>query len=255
MIGAIAGDIIGSPYEWHPIKTKDFPLFSDASKFTDDTVLAIATADAILNRKSYLSAYKEYPKLFPGRGYGDNFIRWVGSRSEEPYNSFGNGSAMRVSPIGWLFEDVDRVLEEAKKSAEVTHNHPEGIKGAQAVALAVFLARKGIKKDMIKTELEKRFQYNLGRTLEDIRPDYKFDVTCQGSVPESIISFLYADSLEDSIRNAVSLGGDSDTMACIAGSIAEAYYRKVPGIIAEGVRSRLDFRLVRILEELEKITK
>lgn len=249
MLGAIAGDIIGSPYEWDPVKFKDFTLFSEDSDFTDDTVLTVATADALLYGKSYLEVYKKYPDKFYHRGYGDHFAQWATSRSTEPYNSFGNGSAMRVSPVGWFFNDVDKVLEEAKKSAEVTHNHPEGIRGAQAVALAIFLARKNFDKDFIKSDLKKRFHYNLDRTLEEIRPKYKFDVTCQGSVPEAIISFLESESFEDAIRNAVSLGGDSDTQACITGSIAEAYYKEIPDFIINEVRKRLDPRLIQILDE------
>lgn len=251
MLGAIAGDIIGSSYEWDPVKFKDFILFSEDSDFTDDTVLTIATADALLHRKSYLEVYKEYPSKFYNRGYGDHFVRWASSRSNEPYNSFGNGSAMRISPIGWFFNEIDEVLEEAKKSSEITHDHPGGIKGAQSVALAILLARKGYDKGLIKFELENRFGYNLDRTLEEIRPTYKFDVTCQGSVPESIIAFLESTDYEDAVRNAVSLGGDSDTQACIAGSIAEAYFKKIPDFIIEETRKRLVPDLIYILDKFK----
>ncbi|MDP2695797.1 MAG: ADP-ribosylglycohydrolase family protein [bacterium] len=253
MLGAIAGDIIGSSYEWSPIKTKNFELFSKDSDFTDDTVLTIATADALLNGKSYLEVYKKYPDEFYNRGYGDNFAKWASSEQAEPYNSFGNGSAMRVSPIGWFFDDVDKVLEEAKKSAEATHNHPEGVKGAQAVALAILLARKDIDKVAIKKEIQKRFQYDLNRTLEEIRPIYKFDVTCQGSVPEALIAFLESIDYEDSVRNAVSLGGDSDTQACIAGSVAEAYYGTIPDFIVYEALKRLDTKLSQILRKFVEV--
>lgn len=253
MIGSIAGDIIGSAYEWNPVKTKDFQLFSDKSNFTDDSVLTIATADAILHNRSYSDVYKEYTRKFPGRGYGEKFIKWANGDSSEPYNSFGNGSAMRVSPIGFLFNDIDKVLEEAKKSAEVTHNHPEGIKGAQATALAIFLARIGKDKDFIKSEIENRFDYDLDRKLEYIRPDYKFNVSCQGSVPESIICFLESNSFEDAIRNAISLGGDADTMACIAGGIAEAYYKEIPKYISDEVHKKLDSELLNVLNKYKHV--
>jgi len=235
MIGAIAGDIIGSPFEHHPIKTKQFSLFGNGNRFTDDTVLTVAVADAILTGRDYGVVIAEYAERYPKAGYGSSFTRWVKAWDKEPYGSYGNGSAMRVSPVGWAFTNVRDVLREAKRSAEVTHNHHEGIKGAQATALAVFLARKGKGKVAIKEEIGTRFGYDLDRTLDEIRPSYKFDVTCQGSVPESILAFLESDSYEDAIRNAVSLGGDADTQACIAGSIAEAFYGVVPEAIAERV--------------------
>jgi ADP-ribosylglycohydrolase len=233
MFGAIAGDIIGSAYEHNPIKTKTFDLFGNGSTFTDDTVLTIAVADAILTGRDYGTVLADYAERYPKAGYGSSFKQWVKSWDRKPYNSFGNGSAMRVSPIGWAFNTVREVLREAKRSAEVTHNHPEGIKGARATALAVFLARTGTSKAKIKTEIQKRFGYDLNRTLDQIRPTYTFDVTCQGSVPESIIAFLESESYEDAVRNAVSLGGDADTQACIAGAIAEAFYGGVPEEIAE----------------------
>ena len=223
MLGAIAGDVIGSVYEAHPIKYTDFPLFGRSSHFTDDTVLTVAAAYSILEKVDYATAFKTFGRRYPGAGYGSSFYQWIFSPDGRPYNSWGNGSAMRVSPVGFAFESIDAVLEEAERSASVTHNHPEGIKGAQATALAVFLARKGENTDFIKSKIEKRFNYNLNRTLEDIRPEYRFDVSSQGSVPESIIAFLESNNFEDAVRKAVSLGGDSDTMACIAGGIAHAF--------------------------------
>jgi len=228
LLGAIAGDIIGSPFEAAPIKQKQFPLFSKASRFTDDTVLTVAVADCILHKKSYVTTFHDYVIRHPDAGYGGTFIRWALSGDTEPYNSWGNGSAMRVSPIGWAARDADEVMAEAGRSAEVTHNHPEGVKGAQATALAVFLARTGSSREDIRNAIRDRFAYDLERTVEDIRPTYGFDVSCQGSVPESLISFLDSSDYEDAVRNAVSLGGDADTMACIAGAVAEAFYRHIP---------------------------
>ena len=228
MIGAIAGDIIGSVYENKPIKTTDFPLFSDGSMFTDDTVLTVAVADALLNDRDYAKFLRIWGRRYPNAGYGKSFITWIAIDGHPPYGSWGNGAAMRVSPIGWVCNSFDEVLAEAECSAVVSHNHPEAIKGAQAVALAVYLARTGSTKTEIKQEITKRFSYDLDRTVDAIRPTYTFDVSTQGSVPESIICFLESVSYEDAVRNAVSLGGDSDTMACIAGSIAETFYGSVP---------------------------
>ena len=239
MIGAITGDIIGSVYERYQIKTTDFPLFQDHCHFTDDSVLTIAIARAIVEGTSYLDVVREVGRRYPNAGYGGTFIHWLFSQSSEPYNSWGNGSAMRVSPVGFAFDSVERVLDEAAKTAEITHNHPEGIKGAQAVALAVFLARTGQAKSQIREQIQSKFEYDLGRTVDQIRPGYRFDVSCQGSVPESIIAFLDSTGFEDAVRKAVSLGGDSDTMACMAGAIAEAFYGGVPRDIAEKVRAIL----------------
>lgn len=223
MIGAIAGDIIGSVYERHPIKTKGFPLFHPQCRFTDDTVLTIAVAKAILEDRNYLKAVWEMGRKYPHAGYGGSFIHWLRSTSPEPYNSWGNGSAMRVSPVGFAFDTVDTVLREAALTAEISHNHPEGVKGAQATALSVYLARTTRDKTLIRREVADRFGYDLDRTVDDIRPSYAFDISCQGTVPEGIIAFLESDSYEDAVRNAISLGGDSDTLACITGGIAEAY--------------------------------
>jgi ADP-ribosylglycohydrolase len=249
MRGAIAGDVIGAPYEWNRIKTTDFPLFRSESHWTDDTVLTVAVAEALLGDGDYRAALRSWGVRYPHAGYGGMFRRWLASpsRRSPAYNSFGNGSAMRVSAVGWLRHSTDAVLAEAAKSAEVTHNHPEGVKGAQAVALAILRARTGISKLDIRHELTDRFGYDLERRLEDIRPVYQFDETCQGSVPEALIAFFEADSWEAAVRNAVSLGGDADTQACIAGSVAEAFYGGVPAEIWSEVEVRLPPDMRRLL--------
>jgi ADP-ribosylglycohydrolase len=249
MIGAIAGDIIGSVYEHSPIKTKNFPLFDPHCRFTDDSVLTIAVAASIFSGCSYLESIKEVGQRYPNAGYGASFFEWLFSHDPRPYNSWGNGSAMRVSPVGFAFDTEKDVLEQAKKSAEISHNHPEGIKGAQATALAIFLARKFRDKDKIRSKIDQIFGYNMDRTVEDIRPDYAFDISCQGTVPEAIIAFLDSSSYEDAIRNAVSLGGDSDTLACISGGIAEAFYGEVPSQIREKVKNILTPELWEITEK------
>jgi len=248
VIGAIAGDIIGSVYEFHNIKTTDLALFNPYSTFTDDTVLTVAVADCILHRKDYSQTLREYGRKYPNRGYGGMFSQWLHSDTMKPYRSFGNGSAMRVSPVGFAFDTLDGVLVEAKKSAEVTHSHPEGIKGAQAVAAAIFLARTGSSSEQIKEYIERKFGYNLDRTLDKIRPGYRFDVTCQGSVPEAIIFFLESTDYEDAVRKAVSLGGDSDTIACITGGIAQACYKRIPNYILKEVRQLLTPELLDIVD-------
>jgi ADP-ribosylglycohydrolase len=248
MIGAIAGDIIGSVYEFHWIKTKEFPLFDPGCRFTDDSVLTVAVAEAILSGRSCLDTIREIGRRYPGSGYGGYFRNWLHSSDPRPYNSWGNGSAMRVSPVGFAFDKLEKVLEEARHSAEITHNHPEGIKGAQATALAVFLARTGQTKEQIRDEITSRFHYDLDRTLDQIRPSYAFDESCQRTVPEAIIAFLESTSYEDAIRNAVSLGGDSDTLACITGGIAEAFYGEVPVLIRLKVRELLPPDLWEITE-------
>lgn len=239
MIGAISGDIIGSVYERYPVKTKDFPLFSPHCTFTDDTVLTIAIAGAILNGDDYAVTVRKIGRKYPHCGYGGSFFHWLFSETSAPYNSWGNGAAMRVSPVGFAFDSAERVLAEAKKTAEFTHNHPEGIKGAQAAALAVFVARTTRDKEQVKSEIQEEFGYDLDRTLNDIRPGYRFDISCQGTVPEAIIAFLESTSYEDAVRNAVSLGGDSDTLACITGGIAHAFYGGVPDYIADKVKEIL----------------
>ena len=251
MLGAVGGDIVGSVYEGRPVKTTAFPLFGRRSRFTDDTVLSAAVAHAILEGVDYAVALKTFGRRYPDAGYGGSFYGWLFSDESRPYNSWGNGSAMRVSPVGFAFDSEADVLEEAERSAAVTHNHPEGIKGAQATALAVFLARKGAGRSEIREAVSRRFGYDLHRTLEAIRPAYRFDVSCRGSVPESIIAFLESESWEDAVRKAVSLGGDSDTMACIAGGIAEAFYGGVPESVAAEIRTRLDGDLLRVIDRFE----
>ncbi|MDY6866478.1 MAG: ADP-ribosylglycohydrolase family protein [Chloroflexota bacterium] len=255
MLGAMIGDIVGSVYEWHNIKTTDFVLFKSDSTFTDDTVLTAATTHALMTDGDYTAAYQDFARRYPGRGYGGNFSRWIWAEDPQPYNSWGNGSAMRVSPVGFAFDTAEKVLAEAERSAAVTHNHPEGIKGAQATALAILLARQGTSQSDIRREIAVRFDYDLDRKLDDIRPGYALDVSCQGSVPESIIAFLESESYEDAIRKAISLGGDSDTIACITGGIAEAYYGGVPKEIAAEGRARLSGELVQIIEDFWEFIK
>lgn len=243
MLGAIAGDIIGSVHEGAGTKRKDFPLFNTGCTFTDDTVLTVAVAHALLDGGDYADYFHEYFRRYPYAGYGGSFARWAAARERRPYMSWGNGSAMRVSPVAYAFDDLDEVLAEAKRSAEVTHNHEEGIRGAQATAAAVFMARSGASKDDIRESISAIFGYALDATLDAIRSDYQFDVSCQGSVPESLIAFLESTSHEDTVRNAVSLGGDADTMACIAGGVAEAYYGGVPSSISAVALDMLDDHL------------
>jgi len=249
MLGAIAGDVIGSIYEGRPIKTTDFELFNPRCTFTDDTVLTVATMDCILHQRDYADTYRKYYRRYPYAGYGGYFIRWALTPGAGPYNSLGNGSAMRVSPIGFAYQTLDEVLKQARESAQVTHNHPEGIKGSQAVAAAIFMARTGKSKREIKEFIEKNFHYDLGESLEDIRRWYGFDPTCPGSVPQAIIAFLESEDYEDTVRKAISLGGDSDTLACMAGGIAEAYYGEVPKKIKDFVLGKLDEFMQVIIDE------
>lgn len=251
MLGAIAGDIIGSRFEHAGIKSKDFELFNRQSIFTDDTVHTVALADSLLHNIPYQEKLREYFHYYPYAGYGGRFRRWARSPQPMPYGSYGNGSAMRVSPISWYYDTQDEVLEAARRSAEMTHNHPEGLRGAQSVAGAVFIARKGADKKQIRDFIQDTFAYDLSGSLDEIRPGYRFDVSCQGSVPYAILAFLESTDFEDAIRNAVSLGGDSDTQACIAGSIAEAYYGGVPVGIADEALARLDSRLTAIYEKFQ----
>ena len=247
MLGAIAGDIIGSAYEFHATKSKNFPLFVDESRFTDDSVLTVAVAEWILDGGDLASRLRHYYSIFPRAGYGGMFREWAESPSRGPYYSFGNGSAMRVNPVGFAFDVLDDVLRVAEESAAVTHDHPEGVRGAQAVAMAIFLARNERDKNEIARELKSRFAYDLDTPLDAIRPSYSFDVTCQGSVPQALRAFIESTSFEDALRNAVSLGGDADTQACIAGGVAEAYYG-VPKEIEAEVRRRLDPRLAEVMD-------
>ncbi len=251
MLGAIAGDVIGSVFEGRPIKSAAFPLFEPDSSYTDDTVLTVAIVDAILKKRDYGAALRDFGRRYPDAGYGMHFRAWLFASDAAPYNSFGNGAAMRVSPVGLAFDSVDEVLDEAGRTAAVTHNHPEGIKGAQATALAVFLARMGSSKEAVRQDVSMLFGYDLDRRLDDIRPGYHFDVSCQGSVPESIIAFLESHDFESAVRNAISLGGDADTMACIAGAIAQAFYKTIPKEIIAGVNRRLPREFLLIIQEFE----
>lgn len=239
LCGAMAGDMIGSFYEFNATKKTDFYLFTPFSSFTDDTVMTVANADWLMTGDSLMGIMQDYGNRYPHAGYGGMFRNWLREEEPKPYNSFGNGSAMRVSPVGWAFDTLEETLEAAKRSAEITHNHPEGIKGAQATAACIYLARTGKTKQEIKEYIEQTFGYNLNRTCDEIRPDYHFDVTCQGSVPESIIAFLESTDFENAVRLAVSLGGDADTMGAITGGIAEAFYGGVPKHIRKEVLKRL----------------
>ena len=261
MKGAIIGDIVGSIYEFHNIKTKDFPLFSPNCFFTDDTVMTVAIAaaletagkdapDAVVSRWM-LKMMRGYGRTYPDRGYGGMFRRWLEDRHPRPYYSSGNGSAMRVSSAGWLFDDLQTVRHMARLSAEVTHNHPEGIKGAEATASAIYLARTGSTKAEIKAYIETNFHYDLSRTCDEIRPAYRHVESCQETVPEAITAFLEGESFEDVIRTAVSLGGDCDTLTCIAGSIAEGFYG-VPEELKKQCRERLPEDLRKVLRRFEE---
>jgi ADP-ribosylglycohydrolase len=252
LLGALAGDVIGSVYEFNAPKTTEFELFTPESQITDDSILTLAVADAIMNGCCYQDRIRKYALAYPHNGYGGMFLSWMYARHPRPYNSFGNGSAMRVSPVGWAFNSAEDVLREAEASAAVTHNHPEGIKGAQAVAFAVFHARHGGTKAEIRTEITERFGYDLSLTLDAIRPTYQFNETCQGTVPQAIIAFLESENFEEAIRNAISLGGDADTLAAISGSIAEAFYEGVPEEIAREVRTRLPEELWSIVERFSR---
>ena len=243
MLGAIAGDVIGSVHEHMGTKSTDFDLFTAGCRFTDDTVLTVAVADCLMEGREYVEAFHDYFLAYPNAGYGYRFFHWASSRSRSPYNSWGNGSAMRVAPVGHAFDSLDDVLVHAARSAEVTHNHPEGVKGAQATAAAVFMARSGETKRNMKSSLEHRFGYDLNRRLDDIRPTHRFDESCQGTVPLALIAFLESTDYEDAVRKAVSLGGDADTLACIAGAVAEAHYGGVPPLIAAQALAVLDDRL------------
>ena len=254
MIGAICGDVVGSVYEWHNIKTKEFELFRNDCEFTDDSVMTVAIAKASLEyikdrnkdkfRENCIKYMREIGIRYPNCGYGGRFYLWLGSMNPQPYNSFGNGSAMRVSPVGWVAESLEEAEELAKISAEVTHNHPEGIKGAVVTAGCIWLLRNGADKEKVREYAQK--YYDLSLTVDAIRPIYRYDVTCQGTMPPAIVCFLEAESFEDTIRNAISIGGDSDTLAAIAGSIAEAYYG-VPEEITERTLTYLP-------EDLKEIT-
>ena len=257
MYGAILGDIIGSPYEFDMGgKTKDFPLFSEESYFTDDTVMTLAVAEAFMGApdtaigKRLVASMQKWGHRYPGAGYGVRFSRWLDSADPKPYNSFGNGSAMRVSSVAWLYGDLATVRRMARLSAAVTHNHPEGIKGAEATAAAIYLARTGSSKAAIKTYMEEEFHYDLSRSCDEIRPFYHHVESCQETVPEAITAFLEGESFEDVIRTAVSLGGDCDTLTAIAGSIAEGFYG-VPASLKEACRASLPQDLLKVLDRFD----
>lgn len=255
IIGAIAGDIIGSIYEFDSIKTKDFNLFSRRSGFTDDTVMTLAIANWLcVNKDSkhvLINNLKYFGNKYPNAGYGGMFRNWLHQDSPEPYGSWANGSAMCVSPCAWVADSLEEAQELAKTSAAVTHDHPEGIKGALATVDAIYLARIGASKEEIRNHVELRYDYDLNRSVDEIRPSYKFDVSCRGSVPESIICFLDAGDFEDTLRNAVSLGGDADTQAAIAGSIASAYWDVSKNIAYKAIH-RLDYRLLNVFIDFEE---
>ena len=271
MLGAIIGDMVGSIYEFNNIKRTDFALFSPESNYTDDSIMTLAVGNWLMEREKpedierleeFIVTYaNEYP--CPMGGYGGRFREWLfgmkkclpNSLGRKPYNSWGNGSAMRVSSVGWLCNTLKEVEQTAQETAAITHNHPEGIKGAQATAVAIFLARKGFDKDIIRTVIEQRYGYNLHRTCSEIRPTYAFDKSCQGTVPEAIIAFLESTDFESAIRLAVSLGGDSDTLACITGGIAEAYYKKIPAAIMDEARRRLPEKFKKLLEAFYDMVK
>ena len=256
MYGAILGDMIGAPYEFdRGDKTKEFPLFCKYSRFTDDSVMTIAVAEALLDfrfredediKAGLVESMRKWGKKYPDAGYGRKFYHWLHARHPEPYGSYGNGSAMRVSSAGWLFDTLEQARHMARLSAEVTHNHPEGIKGAEATASAIFLARTGHSKDEIRDYIVREFGYDLSRTCDQIRPGYYHNESCQKTVPEAITAFLEGADFEDVIRTAVSLGGDCDTLTCIAGSIAEAFYG-VPAILEAECKSRLQEDMLYIL--------
>ena len=256
MLGAIIGDIAGSVYEFNNIKSEDFPLLEDRCFFTDDSVMTVAVAEALLNGKRdekkteacMVKAMKKYGKAFPNAGYGGRFSGWLESKEPKPYGSYGNGSAMRVSPVAWYFHSLEKVEKFAEISARVTHDHPEGIKGVKAVAVAIFMARNGRDKDYIKRYLELKYRYDFSRTLDEIRPTYQFDETCQGTVPVALEAFFEAESFEDTIRKAISVGGDSDTVAAIAGSVAEAVY-PIPKEMPERPKSFLGKKLLALLKK------
>ena len=265
MYGAILGDIIGAPYEFGMgDKSKCFPLFSEESRFTDDTVMTIAVAEALMEvntdmpdekiKDIIIDSLKKWGRKYPSAGYGERFGLWLYFDDRNPYNSFGNGSAMRVSSAAWLFDDIETVRRMARLSAEVTHNHPEGIKGAEATACAIFMARKGENKKNIKCYVENEFGYDLSRKLDDIRPYYRHIESCMQTVPEAIISFLEGESFEDTVRNAVSLGGDADTLAAIAGSIAEGYFG-IEENLKDECKKRLDKELGSVLDKFEEKIK
>jgi ADP-ribosyl-[dinitrogen reductase] hydrolase len=254
MIGSIIGDIAGSCYEFSENKDITSPLFPPGADFTDDTVMLVATAHALLRGKGFSKAYRTFGAQYPSPmgGYGARFGAWLESMDPEPYGSWGNGSAMRVPPVGWAFASLEETLQRAGESAAVTHNHPEGIKGASATAAAIWLARTGTPKEAIRNYVMKSFGYDLQRTCDSIRPSYRFNESSQGTVPEAIIAFLDSTDFEHAIQLAISLGGDADTLACITGGIAQAYYKKIPAYMIQKARNILDPSLLSVVEEFNR---
>lgn len=262
IFGAIVGDVVGKPYEFHNIKTKDFDLLSEESRFSDDTVMTLAIASALRKWKkgepidegefeqAVIKAMKFFGEVYPNAGYGGKFRHWLTNPDPKPYNSWGNGSAMRVSPVAWYFDDLETVEKFAAITAKVTHNHPEGLKGAKATAAAIFLARTGKTKSAIRGYIEAKYGYDLTRTCDEIRPDYTFESSCMGTVPQAITAFLEGENFEDALRNAVSLGGDTDTLAAITCSIADGMWG-VPEEIEQLIRPRLDDLLNAELDKWE----
>lgn len=257
MLGAIVGDIVGSVYEYNPIKKRNFPLFGSGCSFTDDTVMTIAVAEGFMNtlgmgpkevRAEIISRMQYWGRKYPEAGYGGRFIAWLNESSPKPYQSWGNGSAMRVAAAGWLFATIQQTADHARYSAEVSHDHPEGIKGAESLAAAIFMLRQGKSKEEVKRYIRGVYGYDFRFTLDEIRPNYGFDVSCQGSVPQAFVSFFEGDDFESCIRNAVSLCGDSDTLAAMAGSLAEAHYG-IPTEIAEKTLSYLDDEMVAVYKK------
>lgn len=250
MIGAITGDIVGSIYEGRNIKTKEFSFFGGGCRFTDDTVCTVAVADCLINDSDFADYLRQYVRRHPYRGYGGMFQEWA-STDIGPYNSWGNGSAMRVSPVAHVARNEATLLEMAELSSAVTHNHPDAVAGAQAVALTMWMVVAGTDADIIRREVADRFNYDLSRSVDEIRPDYSFDVSCAGTVPEAITCALEATDFEDAVRNAISIGGDSDTIACITGGIAEVMFG-VPGEIADQTRSYLTDDLIDALDRFDQ---
>ena len=259
MYGAILGDVVGSPYEFRNIKTKEFPLFSRSSRFTDDTAMTVAVAEALLDaqgkgreerREAVVRSLQKWGRRYPDAGYGGRFFGWLYADDPRPYNSWGNGSAMRVSSAGWLFDTLEETREAAADTACVTHDHPEGIKGAECTAAVIWLARHGSTKAEIREYVEKEF-YPLDMTCDGIRPWYRFDVSCQGTLPPAVTAFLEGNDFEDVVRTAVSLGGDSDTLACIAGAMAEAFYG-VPDRLITECRARLPEDMLQVVDRFNR---
>ena len=260
--GAILGDMIGAPYEFdRGNKSKEFPLFIEESQFTDDTVMTVAVAEALLAapggteeevKEAVIRSMQKWGRKYPHAGYGARFGVWLRARNPEPYGSYGNGSAMRVSAAGWLYDTIEETRRIARLTAEVTHNHPEGIKGAEATASAIFLARNGASKEEIRNYIVREFGYDLSRTCDEIRPTYHHVESCQQTVPEAITAFLEGTDFEDVIRTAVSLGGDCDTLTCIAGSLAEAFYG-VPLSLELACRERLPEDMIEIICRFDEV--